>query len=92
MTYSNERITDMVTILREEGYDVRKLDDTERGLYHKYDVRRVDGKPVGECFVLAHDDPYAAIALRNYAIHCAKTHPQLSEDLTAMARRWTERP
>lgn len=37
------------------------------GLTHKYDVRRVDGKPVRWCFVLEDTDPLARVALVAYA-------------------------
>lgn len=55
---------------------------TTEGLKHKYNVERVDGKPVGFCFVLEPErDPYAKAALRSYAISVAETIPELANDL-----------
>jgi hypothetical protein len=52
------------------------------GLKHKYNVERVDGKPVGFCFVLEPErDPYARSALRHYAIAVSNEHPELTNDL-----------
>lgn len=61
----------------------------EQGLFHKFDVRRVDGSdaPGGKhhgCryFVLDVDhDPHAVDALIAYANACEKTHPALATDL-----------
>lgn len=64
--------------------------DTGRGLYRKYDVRRLndpEGKHT-QCnyFVLDLDhDPYAKVALRAYAVSCRQKFPQLSDDLTQIA-------
>lgn len=63
----------------------------QQGLFRKFVVYRADGssQPGGkhygcEYFVLDIDhDPYAAAALRAYAVACAETHPQLSADLQA---------
>jgi hypothetical protein len=60
----------------------------DRGLEGRYQVRRLDGKPIGECFVLAETDPYAAAALATYAEACAERYPQLSADLKDMVARW----
>lgn len=55
---------------------------TTEGLKHKYNVERVDGEPVGFCFVLEPErDPYARAALRNYAISVAEAYPELANDL-----------
>lgn len=62
--------------------------DTQRGLYGKYRVEKVNGKPVGECFVLEASDPLAIPALHAYADYCAAAYPQLAADLIAMANRW----
>lgn len=63
--------------------------DRERGLYDKYRVEKVNGKPVGECFVLEAHDPHAVVALREYAKSCGDEFPQLATDLTSMANRWS---
>lgn len=62
--------------------------DQQRGLYGKYRVEKVNGKPVGECFVLEEHDPLALPALRAYAEACAAAYPPLAADLIAMANRW----
>lgn len=77
--------------------------DTKRGLYRKYDVRKVtrhmvsDGEeveslvPVTEpCFVLKAGDPFAPLALEAYAAACVRDYPQLATDLIYMARQWRE--
>lgn len=62
--------------------------DTEHGLYGKYRVEKVSGKPVGECFVLAAHDPHAIAALRAYAESCVDDYTSLATDLSVMADRW----
>jgi hypothetical protein len=64
--------------------------DTERGLYGKYRVEKVNGKPVGECFVLEQHDPHAIAALRAYADSCAGNFDSLAFDLWAMSDRWEQ--
>lgn len=61
--------------------------DTQRGLYGKYRVEKVNGKPIGECFVLERHDPHALSALRAYAESCAAEYPSLATDLAIMADR-----
>lgn len=39
------------------------MDDKTKGLYKKYNVERVDGKPVDQCFVLELKDPLTHNAL-----------------------------
>ncbi|WP_336816822.1 hypothetical protein [Burkholderia gladioli] len=64
-----------------------------RGLYRKFDVRRLDGSsaPGGkhhgcEYFVLdLQHDAHAGAALAAYARSCSTTHPALSADLLARA-------
>lgn len=69
-----------------------KASDRERGLYAKYRVERIDGKPVGEVFVLEPErDPFAAGALEGYAMECDTTHQPLADDLMAMAQRCRDR-
>lgn len=68
-------------------------------LYGKYDVQRCDkaeedpdSKHYLGCayFVLDLDhDPYAAEALRAYAVACKDTHPILSEELMTRALEMT---
>lgn len=69
--------------------------DTERGLYRKYDVRRVRHQPDqrGEqvevlvpvtepVFVLRYaSDPHARKALLAYAESCVEQYPYLADDL-----------
>lgn len=60
--------------------------DTERGLYHKYDVRRVND-PEGkhdECWYFVLDprhDEHARHALAAYADSCEDAYPYLAHDL-----------
>lgn len=62
--------------------------DEEAGIRAKYQVRRLDGRAVGRCFVLADHDPYAAVALDAYAQACAEKFPVLAADLKTMATEW----
>jgi len=62
--------------------------DTRRGLYGKYRVEKVNGKPVGECFVLEEHDPHAVAALRAYAQSCIARYSPLAADVMIMADRW----
>lgn len=56
--------------------------DRERGLYGKYRVEKVNGKPTGPVFVLAYaTDPHARVALAAYAESCAEDYPELANDL-----------
>jgi hypothetical protein len=56
--------------------------DQQRGLYGKYRVEKINGKPTGPVFVLAYaTDPHARAALAAYAESCRKDYPQLSDDL-----------
>lgn len=50
-------------------------------LFHKYNLSRTDGKPMGDAFVLELKDPYAADALVAYADACEVTHPELAESM-----------
>lgn len=71
------------------------IDDTEVGIYRKYDIRRTDGRDApGEkhdgChyFVLDLDhDPFAIPALKAYAEACNETHPQLSVHLVMVVEQ-----
>lgn len=81
-------------------------DDTERGLYPKYEVRKLipytdqrgEKSMVPFCdpldepfFVLRYStDLHAWAALSAYAAHCAETHPELSKDLFAELRKYKE--
>lgn len=60
--------------------------DKARGLYRKYAVRRLrdPARKHAYCdyFVLdLHHDPHAVVALRAYAVSCARNYPQLAADL-----------
>lgn len=62
--------------------------DRDRGLYPKYIVEKVNGKPVGPCFVMQVHDPHAPAALRAYADSCAEDFPLLAADLRSMVEGW----
>jgi hypothetical protein len=70
------------------------MDDAERGLYKKYDVKRTDGStdPGGKhsrCpyFVLdLEHDKHAKAAFRAYAKSCKKEFPELARDLLEMMK------
>lgn len=56
--------------------------DQQRGLYGKYRVEKVNGKPIGRCFVLDYDnDEHARVALEAYADSCESEFPALAADL-----------
>jgi hypothetical protein len=76
--------------------------DRARGLYRKYEVRKVmrstdqRGEGVetlvpitGDYFVLREADPYAIAAINAYANACSDRYPTLAVELTDMAHRWT---
>lgn len=66
-----------------------------RGLFHKFDVRRTDGKdgPGGKhehCRYFVLDlfcDPHALPALEAYAESCAEERPRLAHDLRRLVTR-----
>lgn len=69
--------------------DMPHMHDQTRGLYNKFEIRRVDGSSEPgekhhscEYFVLdlVHDK-HAAAALRAYAESCVDEYPQLAADL-----------
>lgn len=53
------------------------------GLLHKYNVERVDGKPIADgCFVLEYKDKHARVAIRAYAEAAARDgYELLAQDL-----------
>ena len=65
------------------------MDDTQTGLYHKFDVKRTDGssEPGGKhenCFYVVLDlthDKFSKPAVIAYAEACAKEYPVLAKDL-----------
>ena len=65
------------------------MSDKSRGIYHKFNVQRVDGRDApGEkhedCFYFVLDvthDPFALGALETYAQACEKEYPGLAYDL-----------
>lgn len=65
---------------------------TKRGLYRKYVVEKVDGRPVdpdAEYFVLRVDkDPAARAAVLAYARACREANQGLSDDLCAWVKRF----
>ena len=55
-----------------------------RGLYPKYRLERMDGKPMGPSFILEYrKDPHARVALAAYADSCESENPALASDLRA---------
>lgn len=50
-------------------------------LFHKYNITRTDGKPMGEAFVIELDDPFAKVALNAYADACEKVCWELAADM-----------
>lgn len=67
------------------------MSDKDCGLYGKYRVERVDGKPVEWAFVLNDTDPYTPFALLAYARACERDYPALASDLTSKAVTLRER-
>jgi hypothetical protein len=66
--------------------------DKTVGLIHKYDVQRVDGKPVGWVFVLEDKDPLTIPALRAYADAAELAgYGPLAADLRLKARELARR-
>lgn len=65
------------------------MGNDNKGLYRKYDVRRVDGKkdpPGAQYFVLRVDnDPHALQALLEYASSVSEENPNLASDIRALA-------
>lgn len=87
----DERSESSRDALRREG---RLMGDVTRGLYHKFNIERTDGKSApGEkhydCdyFVLdlTHDE-FAIAALAAYSVACKKKYPLLYKDLREKLR------
>lgn len=58
--------------------------EREQGLFRKYYVTRVDGKPVDWCFVLQDTDPLALFGLHAYALAARRAgYTALADDLYA---------
>lgn len=75
-----------------------KVDEPEaqqeppKGLYGKYRVERVDGKPIRACFVLEYlDDLHANKALLEYAFSVERVNPELAKDLRTEWGKWPGR-
>lgn len=68
----------------------RHSPDEQLGLYPKYRVEKLNGNPVGDCFVLEESDPHAIAALRAYAESCVSEFPSLATDLAVMADHWQQ--
>lgn len=63
-----------------------------KGLYGKYRVERVDGKPIRACFVLEYlDDLHANKALLEYAFSVERVNPELAKDLRTEWGKWPGR-
>jgi hypothetical protein len=84
---SDIEMREMLATGSAEGREV--MSDTQKGLYQKYRVERIDGsseqgRKHESCayFVLDLDhDPYALPALKAYARACRKEYPSLAHDL-----------
>lgn len=61
------------------------MSDHEQGLYGKFRVARVDGRPVEWAFVLENTDPFTPEALLAYARACENDYPALAYDLRRIA-------
>lgn len=68
--------------------DIADDPDKGRGLYPKYQVRKIDqdndtySPPLRHCFVLNYAiDPHARVALATYADSCEADYPLLAKDL-----------
>lgn len=57
------------------------MSDHEQGLYGKFRVARVDGRPVEWAFVLENTDPFTPEALLAYARACENDYPALAPTL-----------
>lgn len=72
---------------REVLSDEQNRRETDRGLYDKYVVRRIDADPTGKhdnCWYFVLDlehDPYAYAALDMYANSCIEKNPVLGYEL-----------
>lgn len=65
---------------------MRKENTDNTGYFKKYDVKRIDGKPVGRTFTIEIDkDPLAAELLRAIAVIYSRTRPELSKDLFSIS-------
>lgn len=63
------------------------MSDKSRGLFQKYVVERVDGRPVEWAFVLEATDPITPFALGAYASEARRRgYHTLADDLKAKAR------
>jgi len=63
------------------------MSDKERGLYQKYTVQRLTGRPVKWAFVLEDTDPLTPFALAAYASAARERgYHALADDLKAKAR------
>ncbi len=70
------------------------MSDKEEGLYGKYRVERVDGKPMpAGCIVMEWKDPSARRAIRTFS-DCVKKagYLQLSDDLDKRLEAYSEDP
>ncbi|MDO3096790.1 hypothetical protein [Mycobacteroides abscessus] len=81
----------------ETQIDTDALDPTAqqgppKGLYGKYRVERMDGKPIRACFVLEYlDDLHANKALLEYAFSVERVNPELAKDLRTEWGKWPGR-
>lgn len=63
----------------------------DRGLYDKYRIERVDGRPLDRTFVLEIDtDPHARVALKAYrdSIHGYNEKPALEADINGILNEY----
>jgi hypothetical protein len=74
------------------------MENNNQGLFHKYDIKRTDGKDLPgekhqdcEYFVLdLTHDKHAAYALMIYALSCKRENPVLSRELLKKANAMTD--
>jgi len=65
------------------------MNNKERGLYQKYNVERVDGRPTGDCIVLEFKDPNARAGIRAFSKEVKKKgYSPLADDLDEQCEFW----
>ncbi|WP_236746153.1 hypothetical protein [Mycobacteroides abscessus] len=80
------------TQINTDALDPTAQQEPPKGLYGKYRVERVDGKPIRACFVLEYlDDLHANKALLEYAFSVERVNPELAKDLRTEWGKWPGR-
>lgn len=83
-----QEVRDMERAALEKVAIDHSVDNRERGLYEKYEVKRTDGKPVGECIIMEMKDPNTWPAIGAYIKTIQKSCPQLASDLSDKIARY----